>query len=281
MRRVYLTYLGNSMELPEGETLVGRSLRCRMRFNDSSVSRKHVAVRVTREHVIVVDLDSRNGTYVNGELITGPVLVDSGDEVKVGSRRMRIVITTKDGAFDEVPTQTQTRMPNVEPPTLDDDDGGVVQQVCPECREPVSIEDDLCMNCGFSWADFRPLSVTKKLAVQGLDGVGGRERRRHARHKIEVPVLYTSDNLTVESMALDLSRSGVFVKTSILDEIGTSCKLTLMVDGGPALSFNGRVCRVVEYERDQQPLGLGIEFCDLTSNARRWLDDTIARVASG
>jgi hypothetical protein len=28
------------------------------------------------------------------------------------------------------------------------------------------------------------------------------------------------------------------------------------------------------------PLGLGIEFRDMTPNARRWLDDTIARVGT-
>lgn len=279
MRRVYLTYLGNSMELPEGETIVGRSLSCRMRFNDSAVSRKHIEIQVTGGDVVVRDLSSRNGTFVNGEPLSGSCAVGNGDELMVGSRRMRILVTDESSGFDEVPTETMSQMPGVDAP-MPEDTGGIVSQVCPECKEPVSIEDDLCANCGFSWADFRPLSVTKKVEAGHLEEIGRRERRRHARHRVELPIMYTSDNLTVESMALDLSRSGVFVRTSFLDEVGTHCKLTLMVDGGPALAFHGRVCRVVERESATQPLGLGIEFCDLTNNARRWLDDTLARVGS-
>jgi len=263
------------MELPDGESILGRSLACRMRFNDSSVSRKHVCIRVRAGDVVLQDLGSHNGTFVNGEPVTSVMRLSDGDEIAIGSRRVKISIAdASDGSSDD-PTQRTVPMPDVAPPLAHGSEVKVEQR-CPDCKNPVSFEDDLCDHCGYSWADFRPLSHTRPVKTQAAAGA---ERRRHQRHKVEVPILYNSDNLTVESMALDLSRSGVFVRTHILDEVGTRCTLTLMVDGGPALTFHGRVCRVVDSDRDGA-LGLGIEFCDLTQNARRWLDDTLARVRS-
>ena len=42
MARVYIEYLGDSIELPIGETVIGRDVGCAMRFNDSAVSRRHL-----------------------------------------------------------------------------------------------------------------------------------------------------------------------------------------------------------------------------------------------
>jgi hypothetical protein len=151
-------------------------------------------------------------------------------------------------------------------------------QHCPECRAEVSDEEEVCPECGYAWGDFRPNAVTQKVSQVPDESVGV-ERRRDARLRVRLPVLYSSPNLTVESMALNLSRSGVFVKTQILDEAGTPCTLTLLLDGAPALSFDGRVSRVVDKETAKEPLGLGIEFLNLDAPSRIWLEDTLARLA--
>jgi hypothetical protein len=54
-------------------------------IEDPGVSRRHARVLPDGGGVIVEDLGSSNGTYVNGERISGPVELGAGDEVQVGA----------------------------------------------------------------------------------------------------------------------------------------------------------------------------------------------------
>ncbi len=67
--------------------LIGRSPRCRVRLPSMEVSRFHLAVVVTDEGPWVVDLLSRGGTLVNGDLVRAALLVD-GDELRLGPHRL-------------------------------------------------------------------------------------------------------------------------------------------------------------------------------------------------
>jgi adenylate cyclase len=69
--------------LPLGETVAGRSPSCDIVIDDVSVSRRHAKFTVTADHCALIDLSSRNGTYVNGGLVTDAGLVD-GDRVVLG-----------------------------------------------------------------------------------------------------------------------------------------------------------------------------------------------------
>lgn len=51
--------------------------------DDRWVSRYHAHIRRDGERYLVEDLDSKNGTLVNGQRITGPVALADGDEVQV------------------------------------------------------------------------------------------------------------------------------------------------------------------------------------------------------
>ena len=55
-------------------------------IDDPLLSRRHVAFRVAGEdEIIVEDLESRNGTYVDGERIKGRVTVGTGATIRAGS----------------------------------------------------------------------------------------------------------------------------------------------------------------------------------------------------
>jgi len=45
-------------------------------------------LHVTRSMVAIEDLGSKNGTWVRGERITGPVSLDDGDEILIGPERL-------------------------------------------------------------------------------------------------------------------------------------------------------------------------------------------------
>jgi DNA-binding winged helix-turn-helix (wHTH) protein len=66
---------GRSQQLYEGDNAVGRSLDGRVVLNNSSVSRRHAVIRVVDGEVWIEDLNSKNGTYVDGEKITSARLV--------------------------------------------------------------------------------------------------------------------------------------------------------------------------------------------------------------
>ena len=74
-------------ELPvDGELILGREQgSADFVIDDPGVSRRHARVVADNGGVIVEDLGSSNGTYVNGERIAGPVELGAGDEVQVGA----------------------------------------------------------------------------------------------------------------------------------------------------------------------------------------------------
>ncbi len=61
----------------EGTLLIGRSRDVHLRVHDHLLSRKHCALTRAADQVILSDLNSSNGTYVNGEKIwTRPLQID-------------------------------------------------------------------------------------------------------------------------------------------------------------------------------------------------------------
>ncbi len=92
--RIWL--LGKDMEaaLEPGENLIGRSPDARVRIQSPKISRHHARVVVDGDDVTVEDLDSKNGTFVNGRSVTGPTSLAHGDELRLGqfSPTLRVVI---------------------------------------------------------------------------------------------------------------------------------------------------------------------------------------------
>jgi hypothetical protein len=57
---------------------------------DPEVSRRHAVLRRSDGSVVLEDLDSTNGTFVNGERIRSPIAVAPGDEIRVGRTTLKI-----------------------------------------------------------------------------------------------------------------------------------------------------------------------------------------------
>ncbi len=83
----WVEYHGDSIELRGGQLLVGRSAMCRLVLDDPLVSRQHAEFRVENGVVVLHDLKSVNGVFVNGQKIgseEGFALVD-GDHISIGN----------------------------------------------------------------------------------------------------------------------------------------------------------------------------------------------------
>ena len=80
---------GLHWSLPEGTTRIGRDPDDGIFLDDVTVSRHHAEFEVTEDTMIVRDLGSTNGTYVNGTRRDQADL-SSGDEVIIG--RFHLVV---------------------------------------------------------------------------------------------------------------------------------------------------------------------------------------------
>src|SRR5262245_46326248 len=74
---------GTVLALTEGETSIGRESSNRICIRDLSVSRRHSLIQREGERFTLRDLDSFNGTLVNGVPVKERVL-EPGDRIKIG-----------------------------------------------------------------------------------------------------------------------------------------------------------------------------------------------------
>ena len=74
---------GSICALPEGDYSVGRQSTCNLNLEDHAVSRKHCLFIRSGRQCTVKDLESRNGTFVNGTPVTEHQL-EQGDEIRIG-----------------------------------------------------------------------------------------------------------------------------------------------------------------------------------------------------
>jgi pSer/pThr/pTyr-binding forkhead associated (FHA) protein len=81
--------LGLDWSGAERELLIGRREDCDVVLSDPSVSRRHARLVFRDGHWIVQDLQSTNGTSLNGTLI-GRSELRPGDELKIGAQRLQI-----------------------------------------------------------------------------------------------------------------------------------------------------------------------------------------------
>ena len=75
---------GKEIAVKGPKFFIGRSEECNLRANSDAISRRHCAISVTEESVLIRDLGSRNGTYVNGNRIEGDHQIEMGDQLRVG-----------------------------------------------------------------------------------------------------------------------------------------------------------------------------------------------------
>jgi pSer/pThr/pTyr-binding forkhead associated (FHA) protein len=103
-------YQGGEFPLePDREIIVGRSSDLDMVLVEEMVSRKHARIEHRDGQLMIEDLGSTNGTFVNGERIAGKTSLSEGDRVLIGSNILRVV-----------PSSTETGAPvtrrSIEPP---------------------------------------------------------------------------------------------------------------------------------------------------------------------
>jgi pSer/pThr/pTyr-binding forkhead associated (FHA) protein len=90
------------------EFLIGRGTDCDLRLRDPNVSRHHCLIRIRPHEITLTDLGSSNGTTVNGTRVLSTVVLESGDEIRLGEYRFLL-----DAGGDRHPLKGKT--PDVDP----------------------------------------------------------------------------------------------------------------------------------------------------------------------
>ncbi len=69
----------------KNELIIGREPGCDIVIDDRQVSRRHVHIQVNSDSELTIsDLNSKNGTLVNGDSVNMPTTLKDGDEIIVG-----------------------------------------------------------------------------------------------------------------------------------------------------------------------------------------------------
>ena len=74
-------------------------------IDDHLISRPHCQITRNKQEITVADLHSRNGTYINGTLSHDPVVLKSGDEVRLGETVINLQIIKRLDIVDTLETK--------------------------------------------------------------------------------------------------------------------------------------------------------------------------------
>jgi serine/threonine protein kinase len=78
-------YTGQTIPIPAQGLSIGRGSQCGLRLADGSVSRKHATIECSRRGALYLrDDGSSLGTFLNGVVVTGTVLLKPGDVICIG-----------------------------------------------------------------------------------------------------------------------------------------------------------------------------------------------------
>jgi DNA-binding winged helix-turn-helix (wHTH) protein len=111
--RAWIVWSDREFPLERGENVVGRDPEARVAIDSAAISRRHARLTLG-EPIMIEDLGSKNGTFVNEGRIDGPVELFDGDTIGFGS--VRVVFRY---VRDVAPTVTELPPSTSEPKDLE------------------------------------------------------------------------------------------------------------------------------------------------------------------
>jgi pSer/pThr/pTyr-binding forkhead associated (FHA) protein len=75
---------GRTYQLGE-EITIGRAAGCQVTIDDTYASQLHARVFQRDGQIFVEDIGSTNGTYLNRKKVTGPMVLQRGDQLQIGN----------------------------------------------------------------------------------------------------------------------------------------------------------------------------------------------------
>lgn len=139
---------GTRIELSKDVTALGRDVTNDVVLADAEVSRRHARITIGDSGAILEDLGSTNGSFVNGERLLGPRLLEDGDLIGFGES-VKLVFEAREALAVETRLSSQPqaaaaerRPPKTAPPPV------AVPAVPPVAAAPRTSRSWLFAGCG-------------------------------------------------------------------------------------------------------------------------------------
>ena len=91
---------GKIFTLSKSEIVIGRDVNADVAINTAEVSRRHTRLHLEAGTYIIEDLGSTNGTFINGQRLTTPIPLRSGDMIMLGEAATLVFEASQIGQFD-------------------------------------------------------------------------------------------------------------------------------------------------------------------------------------
>jgi len=111
--------IGTAYALESAEIFLGRDAQNDIVIAEADISRRHARLRRADGGYVIEDLGSTNGTFVNGQRLTAPHRLRSGEEIRLGPHVVLVYESVGDpGATVAIAAETvQTAAPAPPPPS--------------------------------------------------------------------------------------------------------------------------------------------------------------------
>ncbi len=83
---------GREIKISVPEFIIGRGENAHLRPSSDLVSRHHCSLFIRNGSLVIKDMDSRNGTFVNGTKLVGEYVAKVGDTLRVGRLQFEVLI---------------------------------------------------------------------------------------------------------------------------------------------------------------------------------------------
>ena len=77
--------VGKTFKLSSTSTHIGRSKDAEFRIHDVGISRMHALLKPHGDGIVIEDLRSANGTFINGQRLKSTYFLEDGDKITLGS----------------------------------------------------------------------------------------------------------------------------------------------------------------------------------------------------
>jgi len=85
-----------SMSFEKPEIIIGRDPACDFPLEENTVSARHARLFFRQKHWWIEDLHSKNGTFLNDENISMPIVLSNGDRLHFGQALVNVEINHND-----------------------------------------------------------------------------------------------------------------------------------------------------------------------------------------
>ncbi|MBI2685196.1 MAG: sigma 54-interacting transcriptional regulator [Acidobacteria bacterium] len=195
--------VGRAIPVPADGVVLGRDSTCNVPIHDSAISRRHAAVLPSGSGTLLLrDLDSRNGTFLNAVPVRECVLTP-GDEISLG--KSVFIYQSTDATADKEPTSDRTIAPSSQMRWLSRSDREKEEARGRTARELEAL-----------------LAISK--ALQGERGIEPVARRLLLAMRDSMPlesaaILLFFDGLTEPPWSLALEGDPPLFETALLEEV--------------------------------------------------------------